>query len=415
MLRCAVTVKLAATGVWGVVVVVVGGSVVVVVVDGVVTGATVTGLPTSVLPGPELPPPPGPEVAPDTGRVVGDVVVDVACGTVTVAAVAVPSAGAPPVADSVAGTAVLESPPFLDALSDFDPPFVSSSAATNLVAAPDATFAAGVITTCIGAETAGTRLAAATPAAITAVRAGASAPVTDARTSSGSAASHATGPITRRNSPTEIARNARTMCGSNCEPALSVSSTRACAAGNGFLYERAAVMTSNASATDDDAARERDVHPGDPVGVALPVEALVVLTRGEHPLAQPGREAADPAVAVRRVPAHVFPLFGREPALLVQDGGRHVELADVVQQRGPVQLRGALFVEAELLSDQVGVGAYPFAVAAGHPVVPADRADECDDGLGGLLRGAELLLGRRVGDGTFERASRPGLERERES
>ncbi len=83
-----------------------------------------------------------------------------------------------------------------------------------------------------------------------------------------------------------------------------------------------------------------------------------------------------------------------------------------MQQRGPVQLRRALLVEAELLADQVGVGAHPFAVAARHPVVPADGADECDDGLGGRLRCTELLLGRRVGDGAFERAPRTGLERE---
>ena len=179
MLRCAVTVKFAATGVWGVVVVVVGGSVVV-VVDGVVDRGGRHRAPDVGLAGSGAP------AASGSGGRAGHRPRGRRRGRgrgvwhVTVAAVAVPSAGAPPVADSVAGTAVLESPPVLDALSDFDPPFVPSSAATNLVAAPDAAFAAGVITTCMGAETAGTRLAAATPAAITAVRAGASAPVTDA-------------------------------------------------------------------------------------------------------------------------------------------------------------------------------------------------------------------------------------------
>ena len=55
--------------------------------------------------------------------------------------------------------------------------------------------------------------------------------------------------MTSRSRLSEIARNARTTFGSNCVPALLASSTRACAAGYGFLYERAAVITSNASAT----------------------------------------------------------------------------------------------------------------------------------------------------------------------
>jgi hypothetical protein len=62
-------------------------------------------------------------------------------------------------------------------------------------------------------------------------------------------ANHASGPITSRKRPREIARNARTTTGSNCVPALFANSVRAWAAGKGFLYERAAVMTSNASAT----------------------------------------------------------------------------------------------------------------------------------------------------------------------
>ena len=45
-------------------------------------------------------------------------------------------------------------------------------------------------------------------------------------------------------------RNARTTSRSNCEPAFAMSSSRAWAALCGSLYERAAVITSNTSATE---------------------------------------------------------------------------------------------------------------------------------------------------------------------
>ena len=48
----------------------------------------------------------------------------------------------------------------------------------------------------------------------------------------------------RRILPSEISKKLRTSCGSNCVPLLRVNSARACAAGSGFLYERAAVITS---------------------------------------------------------------------------------------------------------------------------------------------------------------------------
>jgi len=61
--------------------------------------------------------------------------------------------------------------------------------------------------------------------------------------------SHASGPMTQRWRPTEMLRNALTIAGSNCVPAQRVSSFRASRGDIGLLYERAAVITSNESAT----------------------------------------------------------------------------------------------------------------------------------------------------------------------
>jgi hypothetical protein len=60
---------------------------------------------------------------------------------------------------------------------------------------------------------------------------------------------HAKGPMTNRWRPTEILRKARTIAGSNCVPAQRVSSLRAAEGDMALLYDRAAVITSKASAT----------------------------------------------------------------------------------------------------------------------------------------------------------------------
>jgi len=65
----------------------------------------------------------------------------------------------------------------------------------------------------------------------------------------GTSNSHAKGPMTNRCRPTEMSKNARTMAGSNCVPAQRVNSFRANFGDMALLYERAAVITSNASAT----------------------------------------------------------------------------------------------------------------------------------------------------------------------
>ena len=69
------------------------------------------------------------------------------------------------------------------------------------------------------------------------------------RPSVASCRNHDVGPIARRSFPIEMSRNARTISGSNWVPEQRVNSIRPSCAVIGFLYERAAVITSNTSAT----------------------------------------------------------------------------------------------------------------------------------------------------------------------
>ena len=66
---------------------------------------------------------------------------------------------------------------------------------------------------------------------------------------SGTTAAHDVGPTVHHRRPSEMRRNARTIAGSNWPPAHAASSRRAAGTLIGFLYERAAVITSNESVT----------------------------------------------------------------------------------------------------------------------------------------------------------------------
>jgi hypothetical protein len=84
--------------------------------------------------------------------------------------------------------------------------------------------------------------------------------------SRGTSATHETGPITQRTRPIDTLRRALTMAGSNWPPAQRVSSWRAAPGLNAFLYDRMAVMTSNASATATMRAPREISSPDSPKG-----------------------------------------------------------------------------------------------------------------------------------------------------
>ena len=84
--------------------------------------------------------------------------------------------------------------------------------------------------------------------------------------SRGTSATHETGPMTQRRRPIETFSRALTMAGSNCVPAQRVNSCRAATGLRAFLYERTAVMTSKASATDTMRAPRDISSPESPNG-----------------------------------------------------------------------------------------------------------------------------------------------------
>src|SRR4051812_34330236 len=106
--------------------------------------------------------------------------------------------------------------------------------------------------------------------------------------------------------------------------------------------------------------------------------------------------------------ANDLPLVGREPLGLVEYLRGNIELADVVQQRGPVELVLAVGVEAELFADQVGIRAHAFAMSSGEAVVRTNRADHADDERGRVLARGELLVGVGSFQRALERFARPG-------
>ncbi len=91
-----------------------------------------------------------------------------------------------------------------------------------------------------------------------------------------------------------------------------------------------------------------------------------------------------------------------EPTGLVQDLFGDVELADVMEQPGPAQLRSIGIRELQLLTDQFGVRPDPFAVASGQAVVSGKRRDEHEKILGRLGLGVAQPLRLDLDDGAFE-------------
>ena len=145
----------------------------------------------------------------------------------------------------------------------------------------------------------------------------------------------------------------------------------------------------------DDAAGERDAVAGGAVRIALAVPALVVVCDRVRPLAEPRAQRRGEAGAELGMAADQLPLRVRRAPGLVEDLGRHLELADVVQQRGPVEAVDVVAAEPELLRDHLRVGADALGVAARQPVVRAELGDEPEQALDGF--GRRLVVVARAG------------------
>ena len=141
----------------------------------------------------------------------------------------------------------------------------------------------------------------------------------------------------------------------------------------------------------DDASGEWDLLSGDATRVALAVPVLVVVPDRVGPRAQPFVEGLDERLAVQGMAAQLLPFLVRRLAGLVQDLGADVELADVVEERGPIQTVELLSCQAELLAEAVGVGADALGVSARDLVVDVERPCQLEQNLRGLLRTRRLV------------------------
>ena len=102
-----------------------------------------------------------------------------------------------------------------------------------------------------------------------------------------------------------------------------------------------------------DAHLERELAAAQAVGIAAAVEALVVAAH-ERRLAGEAADVPEQRRAVARVALDHGELRRRQRAGLAQDLVRHLQLADVVQQRGDRQAAQARAAQAELLADLDG-------------------------------------------------------------
>jgi hypothetical protein len=140
----------------------------------------------------------------------------------------------------------------------------------------------------------------------------------------------------------------------------------------------------------DDAAGEWNLLAADPAWIALAVPPLMVVADRLDPLAEPLAQRRDQRLAEERMPLELLPLLVARLAGLVEDPGADLELADVVQQRGPVQVVEVLTVQPQLSSEAVGVGPHAFRVAAGKRIVRIECCDQLQQDLGGFLRRRRL-------------------------
>ena len=136
----------------------------------------------------------------------------------------------------------------------------------------------------------------------------------------------------------------------------------------------------------DDAAGEGNRFSGDAVRVARAVPTLVVVTDCVRPFAEPWRSGSTStspcwgwALSCAHSSSSGFPGLLRIAALTR-------ELADVVEERRPVQAIELRLGEPEFAAERECVGAYPLGVAPGDVVVVIESGDELQQDLGRLLR-----------------------------
>src|SRR3990172_949351 len=140
-------------------------------------------------------------------------------------------------------------------------------------------------------------------------------------------------------------------------------------------------------ADEDDARAERDLVAGEAVGVAAAVVVLVVVGDYRRGGRQVGEAAGDPGAHLR-VPLDHRPLVLAEAAGLLQDVVRHGELADVVEERGPLDKLLLPYAQPHLRGDLGRVPGGACEVAGGGAGLSFQRRDQRPDGVRRCARAA---------------------------
>ncbi len=128
---------------------------------------------------------------------------------------------------------------------------------------------------------------------------------------------------------------------------------------------------------------EGDRLAGQPVGVARPIERLVVMADDGRALTEEAEPAEDPGPDLGVEP-HRHPLLGVERPGLQEDPVGDTDLAEVVDGRRLADELDHALVEAELLGDRDGVDGDPLGVVVGRRVAMVDDLGEAADGIAGL-------------------------------
>lgn len=123
------------------------------------------------------------------------------------------------------------------------------------------------------------------------------------------------------------------------------------------------------------------------VWVARTVPALVVFQDGACPRPEPFTHWPEHLPTNLRVLMDDVVFVVVQGALFVEDLGRYGQLANVVEQGGPIELVERLGVEAHFVADQAGVGTHALRMAPGRAIVGSQGSGQFQDALGRLRGG----------------------------
>ena len=161
----------------------------------------------------------------------------------------------------------------------------------------------------------------------------------------------------------------------------------------------------------NDATRQADVRTRGVGWVALPVPAQVVFVGCPQPVAQPWLQRFQVGDGGCRVAGQDLPLGIAGPPVLVEDLRGHIELADIVQERRPLELLPIGGRQSHLLGDHHRVRPHSLRMPSGGPIVAVDCLDEVEHVLTVRYLIALLVCGQVIVDSSAQLCGRPPAKR----